>query len=753
MPARFKISLNRSSLPLLRFFLSLTLLFAASSLTGEQGYFFSSIPEESRNSHVFEDIMNFEIVSDSEIEMKYEAEYYIQRANEIKLYDDQYWLLIGHYQKQSFGRMRSEARPPFFLSEQGWRNPAAEMEATLHGIFQPLDAFENPDEHPQCRFPLRTQFFKAALDIPDTVLPDPECQAYNRMREITDTESISLVFASYYMNAPASMFGHTLLKLNKRDNDVDLLNHAVNYAADPGDIGGFRFALYGLTGGFPGSFSLMPYHIKVQEYNDLDSRDMWEYKLNLSEEEIERIMQHLWELGPVQFPYFYIRQNCSYHLLTLIEVARPGLDLRSNFRGWIIPGETVKAILEALKNDSNSISFSRIEEMSDLTEEIADESPGTENGFSHVERKVRPSLQSQIYSKLYSMNSEERSAVYSLTGSRNDTITENINTLSSFAEDRQALIVDTALSAFRLKAQSTADRPTDVQQNLLMYRAELNAGYEDPPSFEMSAPEEGHDLRMLRMAGGVESRGSFAEFQFRPGFHDLLNREAGFAPDSEIEFFSANIRYSEDPDTPWHLQKSSLARAVSLNPYDRILFSGSYLIDIGTDTIYMPERMYRAGTKNNIDTETILLASIPALQDLPESLYLADHYRQIQERQNTVSPALVYNAEFMYGYSYRRFGSPDNLLISLLFGGSLRYMPSFDRHEHPAAQMQIGLMQGYDKFKWHLTGTLYSYRDLGADHKVSLSMRYILGHNHEVRLTASDRRHQEEALLSYIYFF
>jgi len=42
------------------------------------------------------------------------------------------------------------------------------------------------------------------------------------------------------------------------------------------------FAINALIGVYPGMFSIMPYYLKVREYNDLENRDIWEYELNLT---------------------------------------------------------------------------------------------------------------------------------------------------------------------------------------------------------------------------------------------------------------------------------------------------------------------------------------------------------------------------------------------------------------------------------------------------------------------------------------
>ena len=118
------------------------------------------------------------------------------------------------------------------------------------------------------------------------------------------------------------MFGHTLMTINSKENRKSsargLLDYALNYAAYTGDLDPIRYVLYGLMGGYPGYFSLMAYHTKVREYSDLENRDLWEYRLSLNSEEIERLIHHFWDLMNTTFDYFYLRENCSYHLLSLI---------------------------------------------------------------------------------------------------------------------------------------------------------------------------------------------------------------------------------------------------------------------------------------------------------------------------------------------------------------------------------------------------------------------------------------------------
>jgi hypothetical protein len=35
------------------------------------------------------------------------------------------------------------------------------------------------------------------------------------------------------------------------------------------------------------------------------------------------LLMHAWELGNASFDYFFFKENCSYHLLSLLEYADP----------------------------------------------------------------------------------------------------------------------------------------------------------------------------------------------------------------------------------------------------------------------------------------------------------------------------------------------------------------------------------------------------------------------------------------------
>ena len=52
-----------------------------------------------------------------------------------------------------------------------------------------------------------------------------------------------------------------------------------------------------------------------------------------------------WEWREVTAPYYFLSRNCSYELLGLIEMARPGLRLQDKFPVDAIPTDTLRAVL------------------------------------------------------------------------------------------------------------------------------------------------------------------------------------------------------------------------------------------------------------------------------------------------------------------------------------------------------------------------------------------------------------------------
>ncbi|MHA7834504.1 MAG: Lnb N-terminal periplasmic domain-containing protein, partial [Algiphilus sp.] len=230
-----------------------------------------------------------------------------QRAEAAALWSLPDWQKMLHMEARPLGGTRSAVHSAwFFLAEDGRNNPRAELYATLRAFLE-NQTVPARDEKAGCVFGLRWRFLDAHLDLQAAGVPTPDCPRRAQWWQALNPERAWLVFPAAYLNSPASMFGHTLLRIDgtRGSETSPLLAYAVNFAAQTEAENSLVYAYKGLTGGYIGRFSVMPYYEKVREYGRIEVRDLWEYPLQLPEAALERVMLHLWELRGAGFDYYF----------------------------------------------------------------------------------------------------------------------------------------------------------------------------------------------------------------------------------------------------------------------------------------------------------------------------------------------------------------------------------------------------------------------------------------------------------------
>lgn len=480
----------------------------------------------------------------------------IKQALEKKLHTSRVWHLLLHYQKKPLGGFEGrEDGPDFYNSPMGKTNPQAELKATLTNFFKPHDQLKKGEEHPQCNFAARYKWLKKELSLDTKIFPDQACPRLNKWLKKLNPKSITLVFSSFYMNNPASMFGHTLLRIDSQDNDHSrkLLNYGVNYAAEADTDNPLLYIVKGLFGLFKGNFSIFPYHIKVQRYNNMESRDLWEYELNFTEDQIDTFLRHLWELGGNYFDYYYFQENCSYHILSLLEVANPELYLTDQFWFHVIPSDTVKAVMRNEEFISNKI--------------------------------YRPSILNKMAHKRSQMTKMQEDLLQELI---RDPSSLHSNAFQKLNVSEKALVFDTFLDYaqyINMRRKKIDDLDLITNRAILLERSKLGLVQQDHKQTEFSTrPELGHGSDRLKIGVGAFDGESFEEIAYRPAYHDLLAKDIGFGKGSQILFLDVTARYYHDIDQ-FKLDKLQLIDIISLTPYDPLFKKKSWQFNIGIDTI------------------------------------------------------------------------------------------------------------------------------------------------------------------------
>jgi hypothetical protein len=474
----------------------------------------------------------------------------IKTSRALGLAGDRYWLSLLHYKPARGGGYKSQADDAeFFSHPRGRTEPRLELEATLRAFFEP----DSGDRHARCRFPARYHWLSRRLQFEPRRLPAVACTEYHEWRTTLNAHSATLVFPAAYLNGPSSMFGHTLLRINPGDSrrDVPLAAYALNYAANanPADNGAF-YAYKGIFGGYPGVFSIVPYYRKLTEYGELENRDVWEYDLNLDQGEVDQLLRHAWEVRTVNFDYYFLTENCSYHMLSLLEVARPGIDLTDGFSLKAIPADTVRAVVAA-------------------------------GMVEHI--NYRPSMTTVIKQRLKLLDRTRQDNVRALASAEQD-----VQAWSDSDETLQtrSRVLELAFDYSRYRAlrnASVRDKHTDQSYALLKARSELPAGNVWPDTvWSASRPEQGHRTSRLATGAGRLDGRDFMSLRFRPAYHDILDPLPGYTRGAQINFLDFRGRYFPD-DNSLKLDKFTLIDILSLTPRDRFFKPVSWSVDTGLE--------------------------------------------------------------------------------------------------------------------------------------------------------------------------
>lgn len=467
----------------------------------------------------------------------------IAHAHTKHLSEARYWHLLMHTPDSE-----SEIDDPaFFLSSEGKTDLSSELDETIRRLNEDTN---RSNESVFCRFPARRAWLEHELN---TSFGEGECREYEALVAKMDPQSVTLVFPSAHINSPASMFGHTFLRIDSK-MESKLMSYAINYAAHTDETNGLLFAYKGLFGGYYGFYSMLPYYEKLKEYRDSESRDVWEYDLNLTPDEVMAMVRHIWELQRINSWYYFFDENCSYHMLWLTEIARPSVHLRDHFFYYVIPPDTVRAFEEE----------------------------------ALVEAKhFRPSKRTQLLAYERHLSPQGISAVKALisgvtNGAEFDTLT------LSKQEHRFVLEAAAELVEYQyIEGKMTKEVYAARYHELLSRRAALGRGELAPVALKANPDIAHHSARIAVSQGWFEDRSPLL-IGWRPAFHDLSEDDTGHLSGAQIEFLDTLIGVDHDKVT---LEKLTVLSLASIAPVSHFFTPFSWRMKSGWDREYGGDRV------------------------------------------------------------------------------------------------------------------------------------------------------------------
>jgi hypothetical protein len=240
---------------------------------------------------------------------------------------DPAWMALIHWD----GRTPHIIDKKFLLS-QGDFSPTKELRLTLELLY-------SGDTYAACRFPARYYYLKEKLSLPSLNLE--ACADLLEFKKKAPIDKLYIVFASENISSPASMMGHTLIKISGI-NDLNIsVDHAISFYTN---INGFNLPKIFYTSvisGKKGFFTLSPYAEKLAQYNIIEGRNVWEYEIEVDEFTLTLIQYHFFELKQTDLKYFFIGYNCATLTHFILSLASRKIPTKNLF--GISPIDVVKS--------------------------------------------------------------------------------------------------------------------------------------------------------------------------------------------------------------------------------------------------------------------------------------------------------------------------------------------------------------------------------------------------------------------------
>ncbi len=406
----------------------------------------------------------------------------------------------------------------FFLSSNGQQDSAAELDAMLVALSQEVidstsnsnNVKTNQSNSVLCRFPARVNWLTETLNIDKTAL-QVDCSELDDWMAMLAPEQLSMMFAQEYLDNPISAFGHTLLRIDSKAS-----------VADPSKI----HHAYALNDSVDGdtSDSFLIYAIKAASghYDNLIEIDPYPKKLAdyLKTDERDTWTYQL-DLTPSEV------QQIMLHVWETKDLSLPYYFATDNCASEIL------RLIDVVRPEQHLLSqlpYAVIP--SDVVNLLNAENLLASTLYTPADSSVR---QAQLNKAVQAAKLGYSSYQDLTKEAANNIKSADINLVSSMSTDGQTLLPLTIAAA-------------------------------------NNNPLDRHALQRGQVGIGQRGDNNYVELGLRAGFHDTLDRTAGFEQFFDLEGIKATLRLYDKDDNKANQPKSvvfqnfTLIRGRSYNP-------------------------------------------------------------------------------------------------------------------------------------------------------------------------------------------
>ena len=259
---------------------------------------------------------------------------------EKNLYEDKVWKSLLHLDTNDNPYINT---PTFLLSYENF-SPKNELEKTL-------EAFQQNSKN-ICKYPARYLWLSQNIDMKIKNFDFKSCIEFEEYRKNTNPYNISLVFVSEDVSNPTSMMGHIFFKLEGINHKGNNVENAISFFTIIDTLNLPYLAWQSTISGMKGYFVLKPYQKQIAQYTLDKNRNIWEYSLELNDQQLKLLSYHFWELKDVDITYYFTGYNCATIVNDMLGIISKE-QKEDSFNLWLTPKDVIKkAAIDNLIKDT-----------------------------------------------------------------------------------------------------------------------------------------------------------------------------------------------------------------------------------------------------------------------------------------------------------------------------------------------------------------------------------------------------------------
>lgn len=464
----------------------------------------------------------------------------IECAENLELASSKTWLALLHYVSNSKSEITDNN---FFISSFGQHDAAAELNANLTAL---IVESQNKRNKFCKRFPARTlwlkQMLKEHLPPINVDIPKYKC-AY-------------LMFAAGYMNSAPSMAGHVFVAFEGEQSRGASRSCFQFAGLESADGLNSTEALSSIWGGLEGSYIKTNYSDLTKGYRHLEHRDIWEYSLNLTSNEVELLAAHTIELDGIRGSFSFFKNNCARKLANFLNVAKPNLCFLNGQPFVISPLSLIRHTYEL----------------------------GLASKYI-----LKPARLNNLRQRMQKLDKTARSLCITLTApgpapSKSKTAAQ----LAKLTKSKNLLVIEAAILRLGIMFNDGRISVEEYSKRLdtILALADDSALLFKSITPPRTGPHMAHKSGVIGY--GIMLNNGTPALKIRGWMHGLLENNIGYSSNSEVVMLEAIMRFEDDSEIL--LDEFTLLRMRSLIPTSDYSSNLSWCLELGlTKNSHLPQ--------------------------------------------------------------------------------------------------------------------------------------------------------------------